>query len=52
MENLSWLFWGYAAAWAVIFVYLFRLSRKERDLRRKISELQEAMEDRWKQKKA
>jgi len=51
-KNLSWLFWGYAAGWLLIFAYLFRISQKESTLRKKISELQEAMEDRWKQKKA
>jgi len=50
--NLSWLFWGYAAGWLLIFAYLFSISRKERSLRRKVAELQEAMEERWKQKKA
>ena len=51
MENLSWLFWGYAVAWLLIFGYLFRIAQKERTLRRKIAELQETIEDRWKQKK-
>lgn len=52
MENLSWLFWGYAVAWLLIFAYLFWISAKERTLRRKVSELQEAIDERWKQKKA
>jgi CcmD family protein len=52
MENLSWLFWGYAAGWLLIFGYLFSISQKERTLRKKIAELQEAMEEHWKQKKA
>ena len=51
MENLSWLFWGYALAWLVIFAYLFSISARERTLRKKIAELQVAMEDRWNQKK-
>ena len=50
MENLSWLFWGYAAGWLLIFGYLFFISRKEKTLRRKFTELQEAIEDRWKNK--
>jgi CcmD family protein len=50
--NLNWLFWGYAAGWLLIFGYLFGISAKERRLRRKVSELQEAMEERWRQKKA
>jgi CcmD family protein len=48
MENLSWLFWGYAAGWLLIFAYLFAIARKERGLRKKIAELQEAIDDRWK----
>jgi len=52
MENLNWLFWAYAAGWLLIFAFLFRISWKERALRRKISELQETIEDRWKQKQA
>jgi CcmD family protein len=52
MENLSWLFWGYTAGWLIIFAFLFSISQKERTLRRKISELQDNIEERWKQKKA
>jgi len=50
--QLKFLFWGYAAAWLLIFGYLFWISQKERALRKKVSELQEAMEERWRQKKA
>ena len=50
--NLSWLFWGFAAGWLLIFGYLFSIAQKERTLRKKVSELQEAIEERWKQKKA
>ncbi len=39
------------SAWLLIFGYLFWIARKERALRRKIAELQETIEDRWKQKK-
>lgn len=51
-KQLGFLLWGYAAAWLLIFGYLFWIAQKERGLRKKIAELQEAMEDRWKQKKA
>jgi CcmD family protein len=50
--NLGWLFWGYAVGWLLIFGYLFSISQKERTLRKKVAELQEAIDDRWKQKKA
>jgi hypothetical protein len=52
MENLSWLFWAYAAGWLLMFAFLFRISQKERILRRRISELQQTIEERWKQKQA
>ena len=48
MENLSWLFWAYGIGWAIIFLYLFQISRRELQLRRKIADLQERVEERWK----
>ena len=48
MENLSWLFWAYAIGWGIIFFYLFQISRREVALRRKIADLQERVEERWK----
>jgi hypothetical protein len=50
MENLNWLFWGYAAGFLLLFGYLFRIAAKERSLRRKVAELQEAVDERWKNK--
>ena len=50
MENLNWLFWGYGAGFLLIFGYLFWIAQKERSLRKKILELQETVEDRWKKK--
>jgi len=50
--QLSFLFWGYAIGWLLIFGYLFWIAQKEKTLRKKVAELQEAMEERWKQKKA
>jgi len=49
-KQLGFLLWGYAAGWLLIFGYLFLIARKERGLRKKISELQEAIEERWKKK--
>jgi len=51
MENLSWLFWAYGAGWLLIFGYLFWMSRREHALRRKVSELQELMNEKWVEKK-
>ena len=39
-ENLAWLFGAFAAGWAIIFVYLFWISRKERRLSERIAALQ------------
>ena len=50
MENLNWLFWGYAAGFLLIFGYLFWIAQKERSLRKKILDLQETVEARWKKK--
>jgi CcmD family protein len=48
MENLGWLFFAYGLAFLVIFAYLFQIARTETKLRRRIGELQEMMEERWK----
>jgi hypothetical protein len=46
--NLSWLGWAYGIGWALIFIYLFQLSRREVTLRRKIADLQARVEEHWK----
>jgi CcmD family protein len=48
MENLNWLFYAYGIGWGLILIYLYNISRKESSLRRKISDLQETIEARWK----
>jgi CcmD family protein len=50
MKNLNWLFYAYGIGWLIIFGYLFQISRKESALRRKVGELRESIEERWKQK--
>jgi CcmD family protein len=47
-NNLGWLFWAYAIGWALIFLYLFQIGRREASLRRKIADLQAIVEERWK----
>jgi hypothetical protein len=44
-ENLHWIFWAYGLGWALVFVYLFWISRREQDLRRRVSELRELLND-------
>jgi hypothetical protein len=50
MENLPWLFYAYGAGWALTFLYLVWIGRKEQSLRRRVAELQERIEDRWTRK--
>ena len=50
MENLNWLFYAYAIGWLLVLGYLFQISQKERSLRKKIANLQEMIEERWKKK--
>jgi CcmD family protein len=51
-KQFNYLLAGFVAGWALIFGYLFWIAQKERILRKKVSELQDAVEERWKQKKA
>ncbi len=39
MENLSYLFAAFTIVWAVLFGYVFSLSRRQRQLRREIDSL-------------
>jgi CcmD family protein len=48
MDNLNWLFWGYAVGWTLIFIYIVRISQRESTLRRKVEDLQAMMEEKWK----
>ena len=41
MENLNYLFAAFAIVWAMIFGYVFSLSRKQRQLQREIKSLEE-----------
>ena len=50
MENLSWLFYAYGAGWLLIFAYLFRIGRREQQLRRKVAELTELLNEKWMKK--
>ena len=46
MENLSFLFAAYAAVWALLFVYVVVLSRRNRALEREIEELRQLLQRR------
>lgn len=41
MENLSYLFAAFSIVWAVLFGYLFTISRRQRELRRELDSLRE-----------
>ena len=51
VRNLSFLFFAYGVIWALLFLYLWTISRRNRDLRNEVDELkklrppQEADED-------
>jgi CcmD family protein len=44
MENLNFLFAAYAAVWALLFVYVVVLSRRNRALEREIDELRQLLQ--------
>ena len=44
MENLNFLFAAYAAVWALLFVYIAVLSRRNRALEREIEELRQLLQ--------
>jgi len=43
MENLGYLFAAFSIVWAVIFGYVFSLSRRQRHLWRELDSLKETM---------
>jgi len=45
VRNLSYLFFAFSVIWLLLFLYLYSLSRRERDLEREIQELRAAHGD-------
>ena len=43
-ENLPYLFAAYAVTWAIFFIYVFFVSRRQRELEKEIQELRQALE--------
>ena len=39
VRNLSYLFFAFGVIWALLFIYLWSISRRERDLQREIDEM-------------
>ena len=46
MENLNYLFAAFTVVWALIFLYVMLLSRRNRSLEQEIEELRELVERR------
>ena len=44
MENIGYLFAAYTVIWAVVFGYVLIMQRKQRQLRRQITLLQESFD--------
>ena len=45
-ENLPYLFAVYAVTWVIFFIYVFFVSRRQREMEREIHELRQALEPR------
>jgi len=43
-DNLPYLFAAYAVTWVVFFIYVFFVSRRQREMEREIRELRSALE--------
>lgn len=39
VRNLSYLFFAFGVIWMLLFLYMYSLSRRERDLQREVDEL-------------
>jgi len=44
VRNLSYLFFAFGVIWTLLFLYVYSLSRRERDLQREVDELKRAHE--------
>jgi len=45
-ENLSWLAAAFTIGWGIVFLYLFWISRKEQEVRRRVDALEELLKQR------
>ena len=43
-ENLPYLFAAYSVTWVVFFIYVFFVSRRQREMEKQIEELKRAVE--------
>jgi CcmD family protein len=45
IRNLSYLFYGYTVIWVIILLYVYSLSRREKNLRDEMNELKKTVSD-------
>jgi hypothetical protein len=45
-DNLPWLAGAFIVGWVIVFIYLFSISRRERDVRQRVAALEELLKDR------
>ncbi len=48
MENLSYLFAAFAAVWLILFYYVTRMSRRQKQLSEEIEQIRKLLEDKSK----
>ena len=44
IRNLSYMFYGFALIWVVVFGYIWAVSRQERDLHAEVEELKKSVD--------
>lgn len=45
IRNLAYLFYGFSVVWVIVLVYVFSLSRREKNLRDEMNELKKSVEE-------
>ena len=45
-ENLHWLWYAFGFGWALVFLYLFWIARRELALRKQVAKLQKLLKER------
>ena len=43
MDNLLYLFWAYAIFWIALFIYVYSLLKKSKELRREIESFKDSL---------
>ena len=45
IRNLAYLFYGFSVVWVIVLIYIFTLSRREKNLRDEMNELKKSVEE-------